>query len=311
MSRNLEVVSVNISERKGTVKRPVPEVRVDGEGLVGDAHAGRWHRQVSMLSQDSIDRFADAMKLQLAPGAFGENIDVRGVDFTDVAILDCFRIGEVKLEVTQIGKECHGDDCAIYRQAGRCIMPTEGIFCRVLHCGVLHPGDCGEYLPRPLRFRIITLSDRAHAGEYEDRSGPRVRELLEAFVADTHWHPEIETLLLPDDADKLRTELVSARDAGVDVVLTTGGTGVGPRDIAPETVAGVCEKLIPGIMEGIRIKFGGQNPRALLSRSVAGVCGGMLIYALPGSVRAVEEYMGEVLLTLEHLLLMLHALDVH
>ena len=311
MSRRLEVAALNISEEKGTVKQPVAEVRVDEEGLVGDAHAGRWHRQVSMLSQESIDRFAAAIKLQLAPGAFGENLNIRGIDLTQVAVLDRFRIGEVELEVTQIGKECHGDDCAIYRAVGECIMPSEGIFCRVVHGGIIRPGDCGAYLPRPLKLRIITLSDRACAGKYEDRSGPRVRELLEEFLADTRWHPEMDTLLLPDDAERLRSELVGAQDAGVDVVFTTGGTGVGPRDIAPETVAGVCEKLIPGIMEGIRTKFGARNPRALLSRSVAGVCGEMLIYALPGSVRAVEEYMGEVLVTLEHLLLMLHGLDVH
>jgi molybdopterin adenylyltransferase len=268
---------------------------------------------VSILSQDSIDRFAADIKLELFPGDLCENIDLSGTDLSDVAILDRFRIGEVELEVTQIGKDAHDDVPIIYGEAAQraSIMLTEGIFCRVLHGGLLHPGDTGEYFPRPLQFRIITLSDRAHAGEYEDRSGPHLRELLEAFLAGTRWHPQIDALLLPDDADKLRAELVSAQEAGVDVVFTTGGTGVGPRDIAPETVAAVCNKLIPGIMEGIRIKYGGQNPRALLSRSVAGVCGEMLIYALPGSVRAVEEYMGEVLLTLEHLLLMLHGLDVH
>ncbi len=311
MSKNAEVVSVNISAEKGTVKRPVPEIRLDERGIIGDAHAGAWHRQVSLLSQDSIDRFAAEVAIQLSPGDFGENIALRGIDLTTVAVLDRLNIGEVELEVTQIGKECHGDTCAIYRQVGTCIMPTEGLFCRVVQGGTIQPGDAVRYLPRPLKFRIITLSDRAFAGEYADRSGPRVRELLEAFLEGKRFHPRIEQIVLPDDAKRLRTELVAAADEGVDVVFTTGGTGVGPRDITPETVADLCDKLIPGIMEAIRVKFGVQNPNALLTRGVTGVREQTLIYTLPGSVRAVEEYMGEILLTMEHLILMLHGLDVH
>jgi len=311
MSKNAEVVSVNISAEKGTGKHPVPEIRLDERGIIGDAHAGAWHRQVSLLSQDSIDRFAAEVAIQLSPGDFGENIALRGIDLTTVAVLDRLNIGEVELEVTQIGKECHGDTCAIYRQVGTCIMPTEGLFCRVVQGGTIQPGDAVRYLPRPLKFRIITLSDRAFAGEYADRSGPRVRELLEAFLEGKRFHPRIEQIVLPDDANRLRAELVAAADEGVDVVFTTGGTGVGPRDITPETVADLCDKLIPGIMEAIRVKFGVQNPNALLTRGVTGVREQTLIYTLPGSVRAVEEYMGEILLTMEHLILMLHGLDVH
>ena len=311
MSKNAEVVSVNISAEKGTVKHPVPEIHLDERGIIGDAHAGAWHRQVSLLSQDSIDRFAAEKEVQLSPGDFGENIDLCGIDLTTVAVLDCFRFGEVELEVTQIGKECLGDACTIYRQVGTCIMPTEGLFCRVVQGGITQPGDPVEYLPRPLKFQTITLSDRAFAGEYADRSGPRVKELLEAFLEGKRWHPGIEQTILPDDDDRLRAELVDAVDKGTDVIITTGGTGVGPGDITPETVAGICDKLIPGIMEAIRVKFGVQNPNALLTRGVAGVCGQTLIYTLPGSVRAVDEYMGEILRTMEHLILMLHGLDIH
>ena len=311
MSKKAEVVSVNISAEKGTVKHPVPEIHLDERGIIGDAHAGAWHRQVSLLSQDSIDRFAAEKEIQLSPGDFGENVALRGIDLTSVAVLDRLQISEVELEVTQIGKECHGDTCAIYRQVGTCIMPTEGLFCRVVHGGTIQSGDPVEYLPRPLKFQIITLSDRAFAGEYADRSGPRVRERLEAFLEDKRWHPRIEQTILPDDADLLHAELGEAVDEGVDVIITTGGTGVGPGDITPETVAGICDKLIPGIMEAIRVKFGAENPNALLTRGVAGVRGQTLIYALPGSVRAVEEYMGEILRTMEHLILMLHGLDIH
>jgi molybdenum cofactor synthesis domain-containing protein len=311
MSRKLEVVSVNISRQKGTVKEPVECITVDASGIVGDAHAGAWHRQVSLLSQESIDRFSEEMGREILPGEFAENIAVRGLDFSEVAVLDRFGFGDVELEVTQIGKKCHGDGCEIFRQVGKCVMPKEGVFTRVISGGRIAPGDLGRFVPRPLRFLILTLSDRAAAGEYEDRSGPKIGELLQTWLADSRWHAQIETKILPDDADNLLQNLLAAVTDGVDVVIATGGTGVGPRDITPETVSAVCEKLIPGIVENIRIKFGSAKPNALLSRSVAGVAGKTQIYALPGSVRAVGEYMGEILKTLEHIIFMLHGLDVH
>jgi len=311
MSSKGEVVSVNVSTRKGTPKLPVEEAVLDERGVVGDAHAGPWHRQVSLLSQESMDRFVERTGRAVAPGEFAENVTVRGLDLGAAAPMDRFRIGPAELEVTQIGKECHGEECAIFREVGQCVMPREGIFCRVARGGTVKRGDAIEHLPRPLRFRVITLSDRAFGGDYADRSGPRIRELLEEFLEGSRWHAQIETAVLPDDAEQLLKALAEARDSGVDVVFTTGGTGVGPRDVTSETVTDICDRMIPGIMEAIRVKFGADNPRALLSRSVAGVAGTTVIYALPGSVRAVEEYVGEILATMEHLILTVHGLDVH
>lgn len=311
MSNSIEIVSVNISTEKGTIKRPVDEVIVGEAGIADDAHAGPWHRQVSMLAQESIERFGAQADRSFAPGDFAENLTTRGIDMSGVAILDRFQIGDVALEITQIGKECHGDGCAIFQEVGKCVMPKEGIFCRVLHSGTIRPGDAVEYIPRPLKIRIITMSDRAARGEYEDKSGPRIRELLDEFFAGKRWHVEIEATILPDDADKLRAELTAARDGDVDVAITTGGTGVGPRDVTPEAASAVCDKIIPGIMENIRIKYGSQKPNALLSRGIAGVAGQTQIYTLPGSSRAVTEYMTEILKTLEHIIFMIHGVDVH
>jgi molybdopterin adenylyltransferase len=305
------VVSLNISTETGTIKTPVAEATFDARGIVGDAHAGAWHRQVSMLGQETIDQFIEASSRQTAPGEFAENITSAGIDLAAAAILDRFRIGAVELELTQIGKKCHGDGCAIYQEVGNCVMPKQGVFCRVVSPGKAAPGDAIEYLPRPLRVLTITLSDRASAGEYEDRSGPRARQILAEFFGPSRWHEQIDGLLIADDAERLAAELTRAVDDGVDVVFTLGGTGVGPRDITPETVRGVCEKIVSGIMENIRLKFGAAKPSALLSRSVAGVAGRTQIYALPGSVRAVEEYLGEILKTLEHTICMLHGLDTH
>ena len=311
MSNKGKVISVNISEEKGTIKKSVPEILIDKNGIVSDAHAGSWHRQVSLLSQDDINCFCKEIGREIAPGEFAENITIAGIDLNRVAVLDRFRISEVELEVTQIGKECHGDTCAIYQQVGKCVMPKKGLFCRVIKTGKIKTEDTVEYFPKQLRFLVITLSDRAYEGQYTDRSGPRAKQILQDYFADKRWHCQFNNILLADDADKLREELVRAVKEEIDVILTLGGTGVGPRDIAPETIAEICDKTIPGIMENIRIKYGKEKPSVLLSRSIAAIAGKTQIYALPGSVRAVEEYLTEILKILEHAILMMHSIDTH
>ncbi len=303
-----ELVAINLSESKGTVKRPVDTATVNERGLEGDAHAGLWHRQISLLGQSDIDGFATGLGRPLEPGEFAENLSLGGIELGDVAVLDRLHIGEVELEVTQIGKKCHGDNCAIFQATGDCVMPRKGLFARVIRGGTIRAGDAGRWTPRPLRAAVLTMSDRAHAGEYEDRSGPRVQEHLERHFGATRWHLEATVTVLPDDAELLRAALCRLRDGGVDLVLTTGGTGVGPRDVTPDVVTDLADKLLPGIMDAIRLKYGADKPNALLSRSVAAVLGRSLVYALPGSVRAVDEYMVEILKTTEHLIKMLHGL---
>lgn len=311
MSNKGKVVSVNISEEKGMIKKPVPEIIIDKNGVVNDAHAGIWHRQVSLLAQEDIEIFANAIGRRISPGEFAENITVKAPDLGKTFILDRFRINEVELEVTQIGKECHGDSCAIFQQTGKCVMPKKGIFCRVVNTGKIKPGDDIEYFPKAIKFLIITLSDRAFAGEYEDRSGPRAKQILQESFADKKWHCQFNSILLADDAEKLREELAGAVKEEADMIFTLGSTGIGPRDIAPETIAAVCDRTIPGIMENIRAKYGKDKPSALLSRSIAAIAGKTQIYALPGSVRAVEEYLSEILKTLEHAVYMIHGIDIH
>lgn len=313
-----EVISVNISTDKGTSKEPVEEIHITFEGVRGDAHAGPGNRQVSVLGEESIQRFITTTGRPTSPGEFAENITVRAL-FShpgkevqrQIRLLDRLRVGDVELEVAQIGKECHGDACAIYREVGQCVMPKEGIFCRVLQEGTVRPGSRVEHLPRTLNACILTLSDRAFRGDYPDRSGPRLAELLAQFCQAGGWALHVVTRVLPDDADALRAALREALDASAHVIFTTGGTGVGPRDTTPDVAAQVCDRLIPGIMEHIRARFGAQNPNALLSRSIAGVAGSTLVYTLPGSVRAVEEYMGEIIKTLEHIIYTLHGVDTH
>ena len=135
-----QLLAVCISEKKGTVKHPVPEIQLKiDHGIVGDAHAGNWHRQVSLLADESVElmrqRFPD-----IPTGAFAENILTQGIALSKLPIGTKLRVGQVLLQVTQIGKECHAD-CAIRRQVGDCVMPREGIFTKVLEEGSIRPGD--------------------------------------------------------------------------------------------------------------------------------------------------------------------------
>ena len=135
-----KIMAVNISEKKGTQKKNVHSARLMEEFVIEkDAHAGKWHRQVSLLSYEKIEEFK-AKGAPIEDGAFGENLIVSGYDLKALPVGTRLRSGEVLLEVTQIGKKCHSG-CEIYKIMGDCIMPREGIFTRVLHGGVLTEGD--------------------------------------------------------------------------------------------------------------------------------------------------------------------------
>ena len=134
------VTSVNISGKKGTVKHPVEEARLlPHHGIVGDAHAGDWHRQISLLAEESVDKMRSLLP-ELQPGAFAENINTRGLELKALPVGTRLRLGETVVEVTQIGKECHSD-CEIKKRTGKCVMPTEGIFAVVVKEGTVRKGD--------------------------------------------------------------------------------------------------------------------------------------------------------------------------
>jgi len=140
-----KVLAVNVSLNKGERKKAVPEATLLVEhGIEGDAHAGDWHRQVSLLAMESIAKM-QALGLDVGEGDFAENITTQGVDLVHLPIGARLTLGETLLEVTQIGKECH-TRCAIFYQAGDCVMPKEGIFARVINGGVVRPGDAIEVL---------------------------------------------------------------------------------------------------------------------------------------------------------------------
>lgn len=267
-------------------------------GIQGDAHAGHWHRQVSLLSADKVRQFNEK-GAGAEPGAFGENLVVEGFDFRALPVGTLLRCGSVLLEITQIGKECHSH-CEIFKKVGDCIMPREGVFARVLEPGTISVGDemilQPRQTPRPWQAAVITLSDKGAAGQREDKSGPAIVHRLEEA-----GYEVVERLLIADDPELLKHHLIRlAGQRQLDLILTTGGTGFGPRDTTPEATLAVAERTAPGIAEAIRAASMAITPRAMLSRGVSVIRGRTLIINLPGSPKACMESMDVFLDVIPH-----------
>ena len=300
--------AICISDQKGTQKYRIPEgTFIEDHGIEGDAHAGKWHRQVSLLSAEKIEEFRKK-GVQVEYGAFGENLVVEGCDLRSLPVGTRFAIGEVLLKMTQIGKECH-DHCAIYNVTGDCIMPREGVFAKVLRGGIVREGDSLDVIPaapdRPFTAAVITLSDRAFRKEREDRSGPVIRDILSENGYDV-----VEGILLPDGEPLLKRNLIRLADQRqVNVIFTTGGTGFGPRDLTPEATCAVCHRMAPGIAEAMRAESLKITKHAMLSRAAAGIRGATLIINLPGSPKACRENLDVVLPALRHGLGLLRGTD--
>ncbi|GLB25389.1 hypothetical protein LXJ15735_16300 [Lacrimispora xylanolytica] len=292
------VKAVCISENRGTQKVNVKTAEFAmNYGIVGDAHGGDWHRQVSLLSNEKIEAF-QREGADVLPGAFGENLIVEGFDFSSIPIGTRFQCKDVILQLTQHGKQCHSH-CQIYYKMGKCIMPTEGTFAEVIKGGIISVGDELIQLKDRddrLTAAVITLSDSGFAGQREDRSGLLLKELLEE-----KGYRMVESLLLPDEQSQIEEELIRLSDQReVNLIVTTGGTGFSPRDCTPEATLAVATRNAPGISEAIRLYSMAITKRAMLSRGVSVIRGKTLIVNLPGSPKAVKESMDCIVDQLPH-----------
>lgn len=291
------VKAICISEKKGTQKHRVEEaVFIEDYGIENDAHAGKWHRQVSLLSYDKIEDFKKR-GADVVDGAFGENLVVEGFDFRNLPVGTIFQCGDVILEMTQIGKQCHSH-CEIYKIMGECIMPKEGVFTKVIQGGIIRTGDEMTIIGERSRFKtaVLTLSDKGAAGEREDKSGPLIREIIEK-----ENYLVIDQRVLPDEQKTIEETLIHLCDRlKVDLILTTGGTGFSLRDRTPEATMAVADRMAPGIAEAIRAYSMQITNRAMLSRGVSALRGQTLIINLPGSPKAVKESLDCILPALPH-----------
>lgn len=287
------------STRKGIPKAAVDRVELRaGHGIVGDAHAGSWHRQVSLLDEADIDSMR-AKGLDLQPGAFGENFVVRGVDLEALGIGTVLGLGEAELSMTQIGKVCHSH-CAIYFQSGDCIMPRMGVFAEVRRSGEVAPGAevrVVEGVPRSVpQAAVLTVSDRCAEGLMVDTAGPAVAASIAGGLgAHLAW-----TGVVPDEEDLIEDRLRDLSGRGINLVVTVGGTGLSQRDVTPEATRAVIEREVPGLGEAMRATSAASTPNAWLSRATAGSRGETLIVNLPGSLKGATENLLAILTPLEH-----------
>ena len=312
-----KILAVCTSAGKGTVKRNIQRAEfITGYGISGDAHAGDWHRQVSLLSSQKIEDFR-AKGAKVEYGGFGENLVVDGIDLRILPAGTVLECAGVVLEITQIGKECHSH-CAIYKEMGDCIMPREGVFAKVIRGGFIAVGDeikiCDDASQltqrvcqassqpaekenaNPYSVWVITASDKGFRGEREDRSGPVVQE-----IAGNAGYAIAGSSLLADDQAQLENELKRICDSNLaDLILTTGGTGLSSRDCMPEATMNVAHRLVPGIAEAMRAASMSVTKRAMLSRAAAAVRGRTLIINLPGSPKAAQENLEFVIDELRH-----------
>lgn len=298
-----KIRAICISEERGTIKHEVSNAKlIEGFGIENDAHAGKWHRQVSLLSAEKIDEF-NFKGAKVNNGDFGENLIVEGIDCASLPAGSTIKIGESDscaiLKITQKGKECHSH-CQIYKRMGDCIMPREGIFAEVIKGGEIKPGDFVSVkypdINRPFSASVIVLSDKASNNEREDLSGPLACDILKK-----NGYEIIELLLIPDDKERLKKELIRLSDQReADLIITSGGTGFSLRDNTPEATLEVAHRNAPGIAEYMRMKSSELTDRAMLSRAVSVIRGHSIIVNLPGSPKAVEECLGFILNGLEH-----------
>lgn len=293
-----QVRGICISEKKGVAKHQIRTAQlIENYGIEGDAHAGNWHRQISLLGYEVREEF-NRKGGQVVTGDFGENLLVEGIDFSALDVGTRLGIGSVQLEITQLGKECHSH-CAIYHRVGDCIMPREGVFGRVLVGGTIQVGDPIEVLKYGgdvLRAAVITLSDKGYRQERKDLSGPLITQYLQ-----DKGYQVVDHLLLPDEVEPLKKELINLADRRqVNLIFTTGGTGFSARDITPEATLAVATKNAPGISEAIRQNAMTITKRAMLSRAVSVIRNQTVIINLPGSPKAVQESLAFLGDTIDH-----------
>ena len=290
--------AICLSASRGIAKSETNRIRlIENYGLENDAHAGTWHRQVSILCLEEIENFR-ARGAEVRFGDFGENLIIDGINLKDYPVGTRIRIADALLETTQIGKKCH-HHCKIFHRMGDCIMPRCGVFARVLSSGTVTVGAPVQvtFIPQySFTAAVVTLSDKGFRGEREDRSGAAAERILKE-----NSYMVLERVLLPDDREMIEKELLRLSDERhADLIITTGGTGFSLRDVTPEATMAVATRNAPGIAEYIRSESFKITSRAMLSRAVSVIRNNTLIINLPGSEKAVTECMQMIMEPLQH-----------
>ncbi len=293
------IISVNLCGKKGGKKKPQDHgFLVKNKGVKNDAHFSS-KRQVSFLDWGAARKLMKKSDITVSPGDFAENITTEGIDWKKSATGDIIRIiasskprhlKHPTLKITQIGKECHSG-CIIYKTAGECVMPEEGVFAQVLVGGNIKNGDrVIVESPQKINIGILTCSDKASKKERADTSGPAIESEMRKLSCGKISVDVKKYAILPDEKDAISKTLKDWCDkSDIDIIFTTGGTGFGPRDWTPEATREAMERLCPGIPEFIRWESFKKTKFAAISRATAGIRKNTLLINLPGSEKAARE----------------------
>jgi len=254
-----------VSSRRGEQKDAVDSVRFKADfGIIGDAHAGDWHRQISLLSENDLQALKQTA---IRPGMFAENLVISHLDFSAIGVGTRIQLGDsVVLSVTQAGKDLH-PHANLVRVSGDHIMAHAGLYARVECGGEARVGDqlrILELVPSH-RFQavVLTISDRCSRGESIDTAGPAVKNMLTKSLQARIHHAEI----IPDDKNTIMDKLIHYCDHySIDLLFTVGGTGPAPRDNTPEATRAVVERPTPGFDEAMRYASLEKTVTAMLSR---------------------------------------------
>ncbi len=292
-----KIYKISVSDKKGVRKTNVDKAYFENDyGIKGDAHAGKWHRQVSLLALESVNKMVE-LGLNVKSGDFAENVTTEGLDLLSLPIGSELKIGDISLIISQIGKICH-HRCAIYHQAGDCVMPKEGIFGVVKGSGELSIGDNIEIIGKKgFSVGIITLSDRASKGEYEDLTGPAIENYIKENLETSFIRKDI----IADEKKLLDANLRDFSDTQkFDLIITNGSTGVSPRDIAPDVTLPLIERRLSGFEEAMRAESFKITKTAIVSRAICGIRGSSLIINLPGSPKGAIENLSVIMPAISH-----------
>jgi len=289
------IEAICVSETKGMRKAPVGSVHfLSNHGIQGDAHAGPWHRQVSLLAAEDIERIHRQRLPDLSPGDFAENLIVSGLDLKTCGLGTQLCLGkEVILRLSQIGKVCH-TPCRIFYMTGECAMPGLGLFARVEQGGRVSVGDpvkCDCKVDRDLYQAVVmTVSDSQ--GATEGALGPAVAQVLETRLA-SHVY---RCITVPDERDPIEERLQHyCNGHSIDLVVIVGGPRSSSRDSASEATCKVIDRLTPGLDESMRLASATQA-----SHAVSGICKSTVVLNLSGSQHAVTEHLGAIVDALHH-----------
>ena len=281
-----KIKSIYLSAQKGELKKKVDKANLRKEyGIIGDAHAGAGDRQISLLAEESI-AWLRSRNEKVREDNLMENLRTSGIELNSLLSGTKLKVGKsVLLEITEIGKHINRPE-KVFAMPQGCLMPLYGVFAKVLKGGMIKEGDAFQIVAdTPITAGILIISDRSACGERPDKSGSLIKECLNKIKI-----TPVRYKLIPDEEEYISLVLSRWADQrGVDLVVTSGGTGFFSRDVTPEATRRILDKEAGGLSEMMRTEGAKSTKRAYLSRGVAGIRKKTLIVNLPRNPQGVRE----------------------